>query len=59
MKRARLIIKEIEITSVGEIKNFQMKLPKNTSRIIGVETDVLVIAETEGAVSNPNNNSTL
>lgn len=40
MKRARLIIAEIKITKQGEIKNFQIKLPKNVKRIIAVETDI-------------------
>ncbi len=40
MKRARLIIKEVQITRQGEIKNFQIKLPKDTTRIIAIETDV-------------------
>lgn len=40
MKRARLIIKEIKITRLGEIKNFQVKLPKNVRHIVAIETDV-------------------
>ena len=40
MKRARVIIKEVKVTKQGEIKNFQIKLPKNVKRIIAVETDV-------------------
>lgn len=44
MNRARVIIKEIAITKQGEIKNFQIKLPKNVKRIIAVETDVLILS---------------
>lgn len=40
MKRARLIIKEVQVSKQGEIKVFQIKLPKNVERIIAIETDV-------------------
>lgn len=42
MKRARLIIKEMQITKQGEIKNFQVKLPKDVKRIAAVDTDVRI-----------------
>lgn len=42
MKRARVIIKEIRITRQGEIKNFQIKVPKNATRIIAIDTDVRI-----------------
>lgn len=42
MKRARLLIKEVKVTKQGEIKNFQIKLPKNVKRIIAIETDVRI-----------------
>ena len=45
MKRARLIIKEITVNKAGEIKNFQIKLPKNVKRIIAVETDVMTTSD--------------
>ncbi len=48
MKRARLIIKEVQITKHGEIKNFQIKLPKNVKRIVAVETDVRIDLRIEG-----------
>ncbi|MBI3518061.1 MAG: hypothetical protein HY062_01720 [Bacteroidetes bacterium] len=48
MKRARLIIKEVQITKQGEIKNFQIKLPKNVKRIIAIETDVRIDERTKG-----------
>ena len=40
MKRARLIIKEVQVTRQGEIKNFQIKLPKNVRQVVAIETDV-------------------
>lgn len=39
MKRARLIIAEVNITKQGQMKHFQIKLPKDTTRIIAIETD--------------------
>ena len=39
MKRARVIITEINITKQGEVQHFQIKLPKNSVQIIAVETD--------------------
>lgn len=47
MKRARLIIKEVQVTRQGEIKNFQIKIPKNIRRIIAIETDVRIDGRTE------------
>lgn len=35
----RIIISEIKITKAGEIKFFEIPLPKNTTRIIGVGID--------------------
>lgn len=52
MKRARLIIKEIQITKQGEIKNFQIKLPKNVKRIIAIETDVRIQTRIDGTASD-------
>lgn len=48
MKRARVIIKEVQVTKQGEIKNFQIKLPKNVRRVIAIETDVRVDSKVEG-----------
>lgn len=45
MKRARLIIKEVQVARQGEIKNFQIKLPKDVKRIIAIETDVRLDSE--------------
>ena len=50
MKRARLIIKEVQVTKQGEIKNFQIKLPKNVTRIIAIETDVRIDTRASDAV---------
>lgn len=52
MKRARLIIKEIQITKQGEIKNFQIKLPKNVKRIIAIETDVRIESRIDGTAAS-------
>ncbi|MCD6068908.1 MAG: hypothetical protein K0S33_3734 [Bacteroidetes bacterium] len=43
MSRARLIIKEFTIRRQGEIHFFQVRLPKNATHIIGIETDALMI----------------
>lgn len=48
MKRARLIIKEVQITKQGEIKNFQIKLPKDVQRVIAIETDIRIESRLEG-----------
>lgn len=37
MIREQVVITSIRITKAGQIKHFQIKLPKNTTRIIGVE----------------------
>ncbi len=48
MKRARVIIQEVRITRQGEIKNFQIKLPKNVRRIIAIDTDVRINTKIPG-----------
>lgn len=48
MKRARVIINEVKVTKQGEIKNFQIKLPKNVQRVIAIETDVRLESKAEG-----------
>ncbi len=52
MKRARLIIAEVKISRQGEIKNFQIKLPKDTTRIIAIETDVRMDSHADGVSSS-------
>lgn len=49
MSRARLIVKEVVIQKQGEVNFFQIRLPKNATRILGIETDVLMesILETD------------
>lgn len=42
--RARVIIKEITISKQGEVQFFQIRLPKNVTRIIGVDTDIILIS---------------
>jgi hypothetical protein len=42
MKRARVIITEINITKQGQVNHFQIKLPKNATRIIAIESDFRV-----------------
>ena len=42
MKRVRVIITEINITKLGQVHHFQIKLPKNTTCICGIETDVRI-----------------
>jgi hypothetical protein len=51
MKRARVIIEEMRITRQGEIKNFQIKIPKNTKRIIAIDTDVRINTQIPGLIS--------
>jgi hypothetical protein len=58
MKRARLIIKEIQITKQGEIKNFQIKLPKNVKRVLAIETDVRIESRIDGATDHPADGTT-
>lgn len=38
--KQRIIIKEIEITRAGEIRLFQIPLPKRTKRVIAIATDL-------------------
>jgi hypothetical protein len=42
MNRVRQIVKHISISKAGEWNHFQIKLPKNTLRVVGIETDVFV-----------------
>ncbi len=37
MIREQVVVTSIRITKPGQVKHFQVKLPKNTTRIIGVE----------------------
>jgi hypothetical protein len=40
--REKVVVAELRITKKGEIKHFQLKLPRDTVRIIGIETAVHV-----------------
>lgn len=42
MSRARLIVKEVVIQNQGEVNFFQIRLPKNATCILGIETDVFM-----------------
>ncbi len=53
MSRARLIVKEIEITKQGEVNFFQVRLPKNAVKIIGIDTDTLMISALESPAETP------
>lgn len=45
--RARVIVKEITIRKQGEVQFFQIRLPKNAVRIIGVDSDIILISALE------------
>jgi hypothetical protein len=40
--REKVVVAQLRITKKGEIKHFQLKLPRDTVRIIGIETAVHV-----------------
>jgi hypothetical protein len=40
--REKVVVATLRITKKGEIKYFQLKLPRDTKRIIGIETSVHV-----------------
>lgn len=40
--REKVVVAELRITKKKQIKHFQIKLPKDTVRIIGIETSVHV-----------------
>jgi hypothetical protein len=42
MKRVRQIVTEINIYKAGAWHHFQIKLPKNTMRVVGIESDVFL-----------------
>lgn len=52
--RRRIIIKEQQITRAGQLKHFQIALPKNTKKVIAVATDVRFASPKDtGSVSSP------
>jgi hypothetical protein len=40
--REKVVVAQLRITKKGEIKHFQLKLPRDAVRIIGIETAVHV-----------------
>jgi hypothetical protein len=42
MSKKQILVTEITITKAGQIKLFQIKLPKNAKRIIAIDTDVML-----------------
>jgi len=57
MSRARLIVKEVVIQRQGEISFFQIRLPKNATHILGIETDVLMESFLEADASSSGSGS--
>lgn len=60
MNRVRVIVKEISIRQKGEVHFFQIRLPRNATRIRGIEYDAFLISPLsagpppESTVSLPN-----
>lgn len=50
MIREHVVITPVNITNAGQVKHFQVKLPKNAKRIIGVELGGRLLQRTERAV---------
>jgi len=57
MSRARLIVKEVVMKRQGEISFFQIRLPKNATRILGIETDVFMESFLEADTSSSGSGS--
>jgi hypothetical protein len=56
MSRTRIFITEVPITKAGQIKNFQIKLPGNAIKIIGVANDLRMgIPSVGGVATGPGN----
>lgn len=53
MIREQVVITGIRVTKAGQVKHFQVKLPKNTTRIIGVELGGRWLTETKGDAPIP------
>ena len=43
----QVIVSQVHITKAGQLKFFQMKLPKNTKKIIGIETGIRLVKITK------------
>lgn len=57
MSRSRLIVKDVVIQKQGEISFFQIRLPKNARRILGIETDVFMESVLEADTSSTGSGS--
>jgi hypothetical protein len=55
MNRVRQIVTEINISKAGEWHHFQIKLPKNTLRVVGIDSDVFLKPLTDKATGSNNN----
>jgi hypothetical protein len=38
MMQQKVIVTQVRITKLGQVKHFQIKIPKGAKRIIGIET---------------------
>jgi hypothetical protein len=47
MTQQQVIVTQVYITKAGQLKFFQVKLPKNTKKIIGIETGIRLIKITK------------
>lgn len=45
--KERVIIQVLQISRKGELQHFQVRIPRDAARIIGVETGVRVLSQTE------------
>ena len=53
MMRQKVIVGQIKITKAGEVKHFQLKIPKDAKQIIGIETGVRLIKATQTGIAPP------
>lgn len=52
MRRVMQVVANITISRAGEWHHFQIKLPKNTLRVVGIETDVFLKPLKDRATGN-------
>jgi hypothetical protein len=52
MIREHVVITQVNITNAGQVKHFQVKLPKNAKRIIGVELGGRLLQRTDRPISD-------
>ncbi len=50
MIREQVIVTQVKITKAGQVKHFQVRLPKNAKRIIGIEVGgrLTKVSKTDG-----------